>query len=59
MAKTYIEKTYIEKTYIEKTDELGWKYIEAIDSDKPGSVIVIPIDPANSDYQEYLTSLES
>lgn len=46
------------KTYTEKTDELGWKYIEAIDSDKPGSVIVIPIDPANSDYQAYLNPVE-
>ena len=42
------------KTYTEKTDELGWKYVEAIDSDKPESVIVIPIDEANSDYQAYL-----
>ena len=46
------------KTYTQKTDELGWKYVEAIDSDKPESVIVIPIDEANSDYQAYLLSLE-
>jgi hypothetical protein len=40
-------------TYTEKT-HLGWTYIEVLDSDKPESVGVIPIDPANSDYQRYL-----
>lgn len=44
--------------YIEKVTELGWAYIEMLDSDKPESVIVIPKDPANSDYQAYLLSLE-
>jgi hypothetical protein len=46
------------KTYTKKIDELGWTFIEAVDSDKPESVTFIPIDPANSDYQEYLKSLE-
>ena len=46
------------KTYTEKTNELGWKYVEAIDSDKPESVIVIPIDEGNSDYQAYLNPVE-
>jgi hypothetical protein len=41
-------------TYKEMTTDLGWKYIEMLDSDKPESVAVIPIDPANSDYQAYL-----
>lgn len=46
------------KTYTEKTDELGWKYVEALDSDKPETVIVIPIDEANADYQAYLNPME-
>jgi hypothetical protein len=41
-------------TYKEVTTDTGWKYIEMLDSDKPESVGVIPIDPANSDYQRYL-----
>ena len=41
-------------TYKEVTTDLGWKYIEMLDSDKPESVGVIPIDPTNSDYQRYL-----
>lgn len=46
------------KTYTEKTDEIGWKYIEMLDTDKPDSVAFIPIDEANSDYQRYLRWLE-
>jgi hypothetical protein len=38
----------MEYTYIEKTSETGWTYIERSDG------LVIPKDPANSDYQEYL-----
>ena len=41
-------------TYKEVTTDLGFKYIEMLDSDKPESVTVIPIDPTNSDYQRYL-----
>jgi hypothetical protein len=41
-------------TYKEITTDLGWKYIEMLDSDKPESVAVIPIDLGNSDYQAYL-----
>lgn len=41
--------------YTKKTDFLGGEYLEAIDGDK---VMIIPIDPANSDYQAYLKSLE-
>jgi hypothetical protein len=37
--------------YTEKTDALGGKYIEGIDGD---TLMIIPIDPANSDYQRYL-----
>ena len=47
------------KIYTEKTDELGWKFIKAIDTDNPESIIVIPEDPANSDYQAYLKTLEA
>lgn len=45
------------KTYSEKTHELGWQYIEMLDSDKPESVAYIPKDEANSDYQRYLRHL--
>jgi len=41
-------------TYTPKENEIGYKYIEMLDSDKPNSVAVIPIDEANSDYQAYL-----
>lgn len=44
--------------YTEKVAELGWVYIEMIDTDNPDSVTVIPKDPANSDYQAYLKTLE-
>lgn len=44
-------------TYTEKTNELGWKYIEMLDSEKPDSITVIPTDPTNSDYQAYLGTL--
>ena len=37
--------------------EPKWEYIEMLDSDNPESVTVIPIDPANSDYQRYLEHL--
>ena len=37
--------------YTEKTDAFGGKYIEGIDGD---TLMIIPIDPANSDYQRYL-----
>jgi hypothetical protein len=43
------------KKYIEETNEIfGNKYIRRIED---GSVI--PIDPANSDYQRYLRWLEN
>jgi hypothetical protein len=38
--------------YTEKTNLLGWNYIARENED--GSVSVIPIEPANSDYQRYL-----
>ena len=41
-------------TYTLKENELGWKYVEMLDDEKPESVGYIPIDPANSDYQRYL-----
>jgi hypothetical protein len=37
--------------YTKKTDALGGEYIEGIDGD---TLMIIPIDPANSDYQRYL-----
>jgi hypothetical protein len=46
-------------TYTPKENEIGYKYIELLDSDKPNSVTVIPIDEANSDYQRYLRWLEN
>jgi hypothetical protein len=42
--------------YTEKTDQFGNIYIEGIEGD---SLLIIPIDPTNSDYQAYLKSLES
>jgi len=46
-------------TYTKKTTEItNWEYIEMLDSDNPESVSFIPCDPANSDYQAYLKSLE-
>jgi hypothetical protein len=45
-------------TYTKKANELGWEYIELLDSDKPESVGYIPIDETNTGYQEYLASLE-
>jgi len=45
--------------YTKKSTELGWEYIEMLDSDKPESVGYIPIDEGNSDYQAYLASLEA
>jgi len=36
--------------------EPTWEYIARTNED--GSVSVIPIDPANSDYQAYLKSLD-
>lgn len=43
--------------YTKKKNELGWEFIELLDSNKPESVTVIPIDESNSDYQAYLASL--
>jgi hypothetical protein len=43
-------------TYEEHTSELGNKSIKRIDAD--GTIWWIPTDPANSDYQEYLKSLD-
>jgi hypothetical protein len=37
--------------YTIKQDPMGVDYLEAIDGD---TVMIIPIDPANSDYQRYL-----
>jgi hypothetical protein len=41
-------------TYTKKSNELGWEYIEMLDSSKPESVAYIPIDEGNSEYQRYL-----
>ena len=41
-------------TYTEKANDLGWAYIEMLDSDKPESITVIPKDEGNADYQRYL-----
>ena len=43
-------------TYTEKASSMGDKYIQADLED--GSTLFIPIDPANSDYQAYLKSLD-
>ena len=46
----------MEYTYIEYTTPFGEKMIERIDEN--GVISFIPTDPANSDYQAYLASLE-
>ena len=43
-------------TYEIITPEFGSEHIKRTNSD--GTTSFIPIDPANSDYQEYLKSLE-
>ena len=43
--------------YEKVTDEFSLTYIKRIDED--GKVWSIPTDPANSDYQAYLASLEA
>ena len=45
-------------TYTKKENDLGWQYIEMLDSDKPESIAVIPMDESNSDYQAYLKYLD-
>jgi hypothetical protein len=42
-------------TYTIKQDTVGVDYIEGVIGD---TVMIIPIDPANSDYQTYLESLK-
>jgi hypothetical protein len=42
----------MEYTYTEYTDETGWEGIKRSDG------AFIPKDPSNSDYQEYLKSLD-
>lgn len=42
-------------TFTIKQDLMGIDYIESVVGD---TVMIIPIDPANSDYQAYLKSLE-
>ena len=42
--------------YTRETDDLGKEYIQGINGD---TLMIIPIDPANSDYQAYLKSLEN
>jgi hypothetical protein len=39
-------------TYEKKTGELGWEYIARYNED--GTVSHIPIEPGNSDYDQYL-----
>jgi hypothetical protein len=41
--------------YTVKQDSMGADYIEGVIGD---TVMIIPIDPANSDYQRYLRWLE-
>jgi len=43
--------------YEEVTDELGYRMIKRTDAD--GQIWWVPTDPANSDYQAYLLSLET
>jgi hypothetical protein len=43
--------------YTQKENSMGDKYIQADLQD--GSTLFIPLDPANSDYQAYLKSLEN
>jgi hypothetical protein len=40
------------KTYKKDTNEMGYEFIVASNDD--GSISIIPIDEANSDYQAYL-----
>jgi hypothetical protein len=42
-------------TYTIKQDQMGIDYIEGVIED---TVMIIPTDPANSDYQAYLRWLE-
>lgn len=42
--------------YTEKTDALGGSYIEGVIGN---TLMIIPIDPANSDYQSYLRWVEN
>ena len=43
-------------TYEELQDDFGYKFIRAVDGN---NVLLIPKDPANSDYQRYLRWLEN
>jgi hypothetical protein len=43
-------------TYTIKQDSMGADYIEGVIGD---SLMIIPTDPANSDYQEYLNPSEA
>jgi hypothetical protein len=43
--------------YSEFTDERGTTWIHGLNDD--GRISWIPLDPANSDYQAYLASLEA
>lgn len=43
-------------TYTIKQDAMGVDYIEGVIGD---TVLIIPTDPANADYQAYLQSLEA
>jgi hypothetical protein len=46
----------MEYTYEEITSELGGAIIKR--TDENGGIAWVPKDPANSDYQEYLKSLD-
>ena len=46
----------MKKVYTPKTTPMGWDYIELIED---GIVYQIPLEPANSDYQAYLKSLDA
>ena len=43
-------------TYTKETNSLGNEYIKGVEGD---TLMIIPIDPANADYQAYLQSLEA
>ena len=43
-------------TYTVKQDSMEADYIEGVIGD---TIMIIPIDPANSDYQAYLESLKA